>query len=393
MSEAPRFLTRALLMAAAVVVLLTPDLGAQAATQYDALRDYWGARNRVQSAKLNQLRFAADSAITDTTRALRFEVLSSSSDVPIAAELAHVADSLVRTTWMPPLPGVRPRFSVHRPAGDLALDESPLQQPSSVRLVLSVYEPDGGRTELMLLDSRNPAIGAARTAVRRSVIEALVDSLDPAFRAWLADRPVAELPSPGQWRDGWLELATYPSLPARGCLVGEFRACEAALALVSEPNPLKAWYDPALRQVLGARGVQGWRGERLTEPQRLTVEACAGGHDDGACLRFLSDTALGANSVEPGPHALRSLLVRFAFSFPADSAARARAAYAPGLTVQDRLSRASGLPFDELLRRFHQQLSARRPPPSAPSGALLWTSSIWCLAFGALSLRSTRWRG
>ena len=380
---------------AVCVALCAPSALAQRPTQFDALRDYWAVRSNAAGALLNRLRVTQDSAITDTTRALRFDIVSSASLAPLSVEIARLADSLVRTTWTPPRPGPRLRFILHptllSDAADLDVGAAQLTNPA--RLTLSILDPEQGRAELTQLDSANPAIGAARTMLRRGVVEPLVNALDPDLRSWLADRPSTDPVSPREWRGAWLALATFPSLPARGCLVGEMRACETALGLSEETDPLRAWYDPPLRQVLGARGVLSWRGRRLPEPQRLIMEACANGKDDAACLRFLSDTSLGAMLVEPGPRTLRRVLVRYAFSFPTDSAARAQAAYSPGLTIRDRLAQASGLPFDELLRRFHQQLSERRPPPTSPGTALLWASSLWCLAFGAASLGSTRWRG
>jgi hypothetical protein len=379
---------------AVCVALRAPATAAQRPTHLDPLRDYWAARSNAVGAHLNRLRVTQDSTITDTTRALRFDIVSSASLAPLSMEIAHLADSLVRTTWTPPRPGPRLRFILHPtlPSSAADLELADAQPVSPARLVLSILDPERGRTEITQLDSVHPAISAARATLRRSVVEPLLNAIDPDLRQWLVDRPSVDAISRREWRGAWLALATFPSLPARGCLVGEMRACEAALGLSEETDPLRAWYDPTLRQVLGARGVPGWRGSRLSDTQRRTVDACASGKDDTACFRFLSDTSLGADLVAPGPKALRSLLVRFAFAFPADSAARAQAAYTPGLTIRDRLSRASGLPFDELLRRFHTQLSERRPPPTSPGAALLWASSLWCLAFGAASLGSTRWR-
>lgn len=390
----PGILRHALVLTACVV-LCGPLAGAQRPRKLDALRDYWAARSNAADFRLARFRVIQDSAITDTTRALRFDLVSSASLAPLATEIARLADSLVRTTWTPPRHGPRLRFILHpRFATDGVDVEEGAEQPTgSARLMLSVLDAERGRVEMTRLDSAKPAVGAARAVLRRSVVEPLVNALDPDLRSWLVDRPSVDLVSQREWRGTWLALATFPSLPARGCLVGETRACETALGLSDEKDPLRVWYDAPLRQVLGARGVPGWRGTRLPDAQRRVVDACASGEDDAACIRFLSDTALGADLVAPGPRVLRSVLVRYAFSFPTDSAARVQAAYAPGLTIRDRLSRASGLPFDELLRRFHQQLSERRPPPTSPGTALLWASSLWCLAFGAASLGSTRWRG
>jgi hypothetical protein len=265
--------------------------------------------------------------------------------------------------------------------------------PTKRTLRLAAREPDGSIKDLTISDSSHVVVEAAQMAVRMAVVEPALEALNRDLRQWMVHQPAAELPTPRDFRAAWLELATYPSLPARGCLVGELRACETALALTEERAPLQAFYDASLRQALAARWLNSRRGGEVTEEQAATVRACAGGGDDAACLRFLGDRNLGASMVEPGPAQLRTLLVRFAFSFPADSATRVSAAFAPGLSVQARLERASGLPFQELLRRFHGDLAERRTPPMAPSSALLWSASLWFVAFGALSLTSTRWRG
>ncbi len=370
-------------------------LGAQRSTQYDALRDYWAARSAGAAARLKEFRHAVDSANSDTTHGVRMDFVSTPELSALSRDVARIADSLVRRVWLPPLGTRRPQFELRQAVevrGEDAEDGS-TAAPRKRTVRLAVREPDGSIKDLAISDSSHAAVEAARMAVSRAVAGPSLDVLSRDLGKWMVHRPSAVLPDPREWRDTWLLLATYPSLPARGCLVGELRACETALALTEEAAPLQAFYDASLRQALAVRWLKSNRADAVTEEQLATVRACAGGHDDPACLRFLGDRTVGASMVEPGPAQLRTLLVRFAFSFPTDSAARADAAYAPGLSIRARLERASGLPFQALLRRFHGHLAERRPPPMAPGSALLWSASLWFIAFGALSLRSSRWRG
>ena len=369
-------------------------LGAQRPTQYDALSDYWAARSARAAARLKVFRHAVDSANSDTTHALRMDFVSTPELSALSGDVARMADSLVRQVWLPPLGTRRPQFEL-RQAVEVRRDDAEdgsTAAPRKRTVRLAVREPDGSIKELLISDSLRVAVEAARMALLKAVVKPSTDALSRDLRDWMVHRPAAEPPTLRDWRAAWLQLATYPSLPARGCLVGELRACETALALTEERAPLQAFYDASLRKALAARWLNSNRADAVTEEQLAAVKACAGGHDDAACLRFLGDGG-GASMVEPGPAQLRTLLVRFAFSFSTDSVVRTDAAYAPGLSIRARLERASGLPFQELLRRFHGHLAERRPPPMAPGSALLWSASLWFIAFGALSLRSSRWRG
>lgn len=394
MSDRRRRVARAIATSVALTGALSSALGAQRPTQYDALRNYWAARSARADARLKEFRHAVDSANSDTTHAVRLDIVSTPELSALAGDVARLADSLTRQVWLPPRDNRRAQFELRRSVEQLERgSEDALTVAPPKRMVrLAAREPDGSIKDLTISDSSHVAAEAARMAVRRAVVQPALAALPRDLRRWMLHQPAAAAPTPRDWRAAWLELATYPSLPARGCLVGELRACETALALTGEPAPLQAFYDPSLRQALAARWLTRNRAGAVTEEQLAAVRACAGGGDDAACLRFLGDREVGASMVEPGPAQLRALLVRFAFSFPADSAARAEAAYAPGLSIRTRLERASGLSFQELLRRFHDHLAERRPAPMAPSSGMLWSASLWFIAFGALSLRSSRWR-
>ena len=64
----------------------------------------------------------------------------------------------------------------------------------------------------------------------------------------------------------------------------------------------------------------------------------------------------------------------------------------PDASIRDRLLLAAGVPADELMARWREQVLEARPDSQA--GLLLSPVSLvfWILLLLALSMRSTRWR-
>jgi hypothetical protein len=398
-SDARRVASMVIAAFALIAAVARPSL-AQSATQYDALRSYWTERSRAADEALRAFRRSVDSTNVDTIRTLRADLVSPAALSTMARDVARVADSLVQGTWLPPREGERARFELRVVPGRVRLNAfgEAMDGVNPPRVSLYLRPADGSAKALVVSDTLVAVREAAAMMMRTAVVGPSLNALDPMLRRWANHQPASHRPSALDFEILWDELTTYPSLPARGCVVGDLRSCEVALALVEEKDPARVWYDPSLRRVLAARWMRRFS-KRHPDFQAGThwdstavVRACESGRDDDACLRFLSDRLLGASMIEPGPLGLRVLLLRYAFSFPVDASPRAEAAFAPGLTIQRRLELASGLPFDELLRRFHQQLAMRRSPPLAPSAASLWATSLWCLAGCALGLRTTRWR-
>ncbi|MDQ8155292.1 MAG: hypothetical protein P3B98_11585 [Gemmatimonadota bacterium] len=389
----------ALTTAAFVVAGL--DAHAQRPTQYDHLREYWATRSRAATARWDEAHRAADTEFTDSVRVGPMLFLAPSGLAATNRTLARLADSAYSATWLPETGGWIRRYEMRERSVDVetVAPSGETVTHQRTQLMLLLREPDGRMRE----SASTTATGAdslwpiAWQEAQWALKSRATAQLAPELRTWIGAAVPVERPGAIDWVAGWKELVLYPSLPARSCSAGDVRACRVALALVSEADPVRNWYDPALRQVLAQRWLRSFRGnERRVQFSNRTdqvapVRACANGDDD-ACVQFLQDRALGANMVEPGPKVLRALLVRFAFTRGNDSSAKRQAAYAPGATVEERLSQASGLPFDELVRQFAVQLRAPRQARPSRVPARLWASSLWCLCVGALSLRSTRWR-
>lgn len=392
---------RRVVATAVAVAAAVPGAHAQRPTQYDHLREYWAQRSRAATARWEKSHRAADTELTDSVRVGPMLFLAPPRLAATNRTLARLADSAYSATWLPETGGWIRRYEMRERSVDVetVAPSGETITHQRTQLVLLLRQPDGltresASTTATGADSLWPiAWQAAQWALKSRATEQLA----PELRSWIGAAVPVERPAAIDWVAGWKELVLYPSLPARSCSAGDVRACRVALALVSEADPVRNWYDPALRQVLAQRWLRSFRGnERSVQFSNRTdqvapVRACAAGDDD-ACVQFLQDRALGANMVEPGPKVLRALLVRFAFTQGADSTAKQQAAYAPGATVEERLSQASGLPFDELVRQFATQLRAPRQARPSRVPARLWASSLWCLCVGALSLRSTRWR-
>lgn len=376
----------------AVVSIGAGSAGAQRATPYDALRDYWVERSAATQARLAEYRRGVSAEYSDTVRTGLVEIVCPRALTPIAAELAKLADSLSARGWTPLASAGRPRFELReREVAPVATSgEAPPGEAPEAEYEIWLRQPDGGGRSLTYFKIETAAEGAA-IMVRAGIFEPALMALAPELRAWMDLTPPAERPIAHLWSQAYRDLAAYPSLPARACLVGDIVACETMLALRHEPDPIDAWYDLGLRQTLAARWLAGYRSGR-DEADTSLVRSCANG-SEAACRRFLSDRMLGANMIEPGAKQLRGLLVVYAFAQGTDSAAQRRAAFASGLTIQERISMAAGRPFADVVRGFRRELVSHQPQPVAPPAPLLWAGAVWFIAFGALSLRSSRWRG
>jgi hypothetical protein len=64
----------------------------------------------------------------------------------------------------------------------------------------------------------------------------------------------------------------------------------------------------------------------------------------------------------------------------------------PGMSPGDALRAASGLTSEELAARWRARLMAAKPTVYSGLGATGGLAVFWFLVFGALALRSTRWR-
>lgn len=216
----------------------------------------------------------------------------------------------------------------------------------------------------------------------RAGTAALRATLDSALTAWLGPLLLADVPAAQERARVYVELATAPSVAVRHCYAGALDACAAALGLVAG-DQTTVWYDAAERRAL-VRQSEGARTVRMN----LRTNACLNAGSDDACLEVLHQ----AGGVEPPLSSeARQTLVRTALT-TGRRGAFARLAGSAGKPMPERLALAAAMPADSLLRRWRAEIMAGRPHPVPIAAAAGWAALGWCVAFGLLALRSTRWR-
>jgi hypothetical protein len=228
------------------------------------------------------------------------------------------------------------------------------------------------------MNRRYPRSYLLRSALQ-TVGNTLMKGMPPELESWSGGQPRV---SPG--RLPWVarELIATPSKVVRGCYRGDLGACAEALALRGTDEGWERWYTAEERRYyIQARTRPS--GDRET----AIWEGCVLGELEEACDLFLR----GRDPVIPlSPEARASLLGQALWTGGAGAFQRLRAA--EGATILDRLVAAAGVPADSLLDSWRREVLAVRP--SAWSGlarsplALLF----WVALFGALGVRSTRWR-
>lgn len=228
--------------------------------------------------------------------------------------------------------------------------------------------PSGATTPLLIAQ----ALVAIDQAIRRDFDKPLDRWLQEAVRTDSFENASPEL---------YEDLVTSVSPLARGCYVGDLRACETALGLVPPHDAATEWYDAA-----GRREVV----RHLQLRQSALADLCVGGGVDAACIQILH----GPDSVWIAPplmFASRELVVRTALQLGGPQAFRRLLASA-GQPLGHRLELAAGVPLDSLLMRWHATVIATRPVSVDLLAGSGWVALVWALVLGTLVLRSTRWR-
>lgn len=219
---------------------------------------------------------------------------------------------------------------------------------------------------------------------------------------WTGNNPMATR----DWGDTYRAAALTRSVAARACLAGDAGACTSAMGLdleVAEDDRgewLTAVFRPgdALPRV-GADRLEAWytpaeRRERvLTLGATVTKldddwSACVRDHAQSVCDRIL--VRAGSMSI-PFDGQLRSSLVAYALE-RGGYGAWSRLTEDPTHTPAEALEHASGLSPDDLVGGWMERVLAARPVSYGsllPRGGL---TLLWIAFFGALAVRSTRWR-
>lgn len=185
------------------------------------------------------------------------------------------------------------------------------------------------------------------------------------------------------------ELATVPSHANRACMAGDAQACWTALGPGADSTPLARWYAP---EEMPLRAARVGSGRWWPTPVRSAFLKCLERGSPGAlpaCARFL--TAVGPEVAAPLGMEARRMLLWVALQ-EGGAGAFDRLVADPDMPVEDALRVASGLSAEGLAARWRDEVLAARPETYSGLGASAALAVFWFLFFGALALRSTRWR-
>jgi hypothetical protein len=257
------------------------------------------------------------------------------------------------------------------------------KQIEGERHLTAIARPAGGG-ELVAM-SVVPEVQPVAAAIQWHVMQAMRDDLDPTFRTWLGGSlPVDTVPSTA-WADARIQLLSSPTTVARRCYAGDLGACKLALLLEPSDDPLMQWYDAADRR----RFVREGRGEYLRRFDRNPAlgETCLAG-SDSACIEAIRG-AVG-RMPDAVPSSSRLQLAQLAATI-GGTGAMERLLSTPG-QPSARISAAAGIPTDSLLKIWLDRARATQPGSQDMSFGIAASSLAWVLIFGALALRSGRWR-
>jgi hypothetical protein len=229
---------------------------------------------------------------------------------------------------------------------------------------------------------------------RSAVEEAARQGMSAVLAQDLRDTPLAMWNSssvrvPPKPVEIYRELALSASVVSRACIEGDASSCWAALGLGDgeDAYPLDDWYSPEERRALAG---QEW----ASRQQMPLWDACVQNGETSSCDVFLSEVLerhrtpanlapLGA----PPRGAMLWIAVRMGGEGAWD---RLRAD--PDASAAEALLAASGASRDELAGAWLDYVLENKPATRAGAGTSTLLALFWIAAFGALAMRSTRWR-
>jgi hypothetical protein len=229
---------------------------------------------------------------------------------------------------------------------------------------------------------------------RPAVEDAVRQGVGTVLALDLRDTPLASWSNsgvrvPAKPVELYRELALSASMVSRACIEGDASSCWAALGLEDggDAYPLDEWYSPEERRALA--------GQQWASRQQIPLwEACVTDGQVSSCDVFLSEVIERQPTpafLAPLGTAPRSAMLWIAVRLGGEGAWD-RLRGDPSASPAEALLHASGASKDELGEAWLEYVLENKPATRAGAGTSTLLSLFWVAAFGALAMRSTRWR-
>lgn len=248
------------------------------------------------------------------------------------------------------------------------------------------------RLEAIPVEGSVERVEVPRWTSRASVEDRIRQAIGMALDGDLSTTRVGRswLPSPvrpvGEPADVYRALAVTPSKINRSCLVGDVHACAQALGLGVSPDSWKSWFTPQEErdQVLS---------RYLFDRRSRALQRACGNGSDASCRRLLGQEYARPHRFTPGtlPYSARQSLLWLALQ-RGGVGAWDRLLKDPDAPPEQALAEVAGVGVDPLVAAWRRWVLERRPDVSAGLPGAVLAAGAWILLFGALAMRSTRWR-
>ncbi len=366
-----------------VVVCLSSSIsgmaGAQSAADYrkqlDRLEPQWrAARDAVDAAERNR-RLVARS-VTIERGSLRIV-----ADSTVAHHVVEAADIAARD--------IDATFG----AGARGLAGSPIviRRHRAIRRADTTFiirVRAGGREQSVTLQdpvqTRSQLVAALRGPL---VTGAMHAALDDTVRRWFRTPLRAGPESRGDREGAYLELVTASTTNSRLCVAGDIAGCRQLLGLTPVTDPVVDGLTATQRRATVAARAP----ELRTPGNTVEFDRCVSARDDAACVARLRELPIEAFAGFLSSTYLRHTFARAVLE-QGQTGAYSRLVASHGHPLDARFATAGKIPADSLVAHWRTDVLSTRPWRTPVTPATASATLAWILAFGALALRSTRWR-
>jgi hypothetical protein len=306
----------------------------------------------------------------DTVIVPPVRVLTDSISMRLATDAARYAATVLRRTFGAALDEVATHSFVVR-------IERTNKNPY---VFVGGLDADGREYNIAMTRPRSDDVSGALTGTVRRLLDVQVD---PKLRHWLGEAVPVDTAGPAVWTNVRLALLSGPTTAGKRCYAGNIASCTVILGLASVDDPAAVLLDSADRhRMVSTIATQTWR--------ELPAETapCTSGND-ASCVEVLRKMPMEMlHAMLGSPH--RASVVQTALAI-GGSGATERLLLTPGNPSQ-RLAAAAGVSTDSVVRVWRQRVHDARVATDAMTPGVAASSLVWILAFGALALRSSRWR-